>query len=433
MITSAKNQTLTFIIAILAAMPMLSLAQSQTATSLFDRYSSGVVQVRTIDLASGDKTSIGSGFSVDGGRYVATNFHVISLLIHAPETYRLELVDDEGKTIAATVAAIDVIHDLALLAPAREVARSLRLRATKPSQGDRIFSLGNPQDLGMTIIEGNYNGLVKKSRYQKILFSGSLNSGMSGGPAIDSSGRVLGINVSKGGEQISFLVPAEQLQTLIDNARRANPGDRTTPELQRPNFTEQIRTALYNDQSTFYSELLEDDWSLEGFGDLMLPQKISDTLKCWGHTVEDDDLLYESFHQHCQSNDAIYIEDDFYTGQFEYDYEWLETEELNTFQFYNALERRFNHKSQHSGSDEEDVSEYQCNTNIVKIAGSRWKVSSCFRAYQSYDDLYDALLLLAALDNSNSSAVLKASATGISQNSATALFAKLMGAIAWKP
>lgn len=413
--------------------PGLSSAQSQTASTLFDRYSSGVVQVRTIDLASGDKTSIGSGFSVDGGRYVATNFHVVSLLVHAPETYRLELVDDEGATIDATVAAIDVIHDLALLTPAREVARSLRLRTTTPDQGDRIFSLGNPQDLGMTIIEGNYNGLVKKSRYQKILFSGSLNSGMSGGPAIDSRGRVLGINVSKGGEQISFLVPAEQLQSVIDKARRDNSGNGDSSEYQRPNFVEQIRTALYNDQSTFYSELLEGEWSLEEFGGLMLPKKVSNTLKCWGHTVEDDDLLYESFHQHCQSNDAIYIDNDFYTGQFEYDFEWLETEQLNTFQFYNVIERRFSHKSQHSGSNEEDVSEYRCNTNVVSIADSRWKVSSCFRAYQNYDDLYDALLLMAALDNSNTSAVLKASATGISQNSATALFAKLMGAIAWKP
>ncbi|MFK7733483.1 MAG: serine protease [Pseudomonadales bacterium] len=433
MITSAKNQTLRLIITIVLLNSGVSFAQSQTASTLFDRYSSGVVQVRTIDLASGDKTSIGSGFSVDGGRYVATNFHVVSLLIHAPETYRLELVDDEGETIEATVAAIDVIHDLALLSPAREVTRSLRLRTTTPSQGDRIFSLGNPQDLGMTIIEGNYNGLVKKSRYQKILFSGSLNSGMSGGPAIDSRGRVLGINVSKGGEQISFLVPAEQLQFVIDKARRANLGSDNSSEFQRPDFVEQIRTALYNDQSTFYSKLLEDDWSLETFGGLMLPQKISNTLKCWGHTVEDDDLLYESFHQHCQSNDAIYIDDNFYTGQFEYDFEWLESNELNTFQFYNAVERRFSHKSQHSGSDEEDVSEYQCNTDIVSIADSRWKVSSCFRAYQSYDDLYDALLLMAALDSNNTSAVLKASATGISQNSATALFAKLMGAIAWKP
>lgn len=412
--------------------PGWCIAQSLTASTLFDRYSSGVVQVRTIDLASGDKTSIGSGFSVDGGRYVATNFHVISLLVHAPETYRLELVDDEGSTIEASVAAIDVIHDLALLAPAREVTRSLRLRTTTPDQGDRIFSLGNPQDLGMTIIEGNYNGLVKKSRYQKILFSGSLNSGMSGGPAIDSRGRVLGINVSKGGEQLSFLVPAEQLQSVIDEARRANPRTDNSSQFQRPDFSEQIRTALYNDQLAFYSELLEDEWSQEAFGGLMLPQKISDTLKCWGHTVEDDDLLYESFHQHCQSNDAIYIDNDFYTGQFEYDYEWLQSKKLNTFQFYNAVERRFNHKSQHSASDEEDVSEYQCNTNIVDIADSRWKVSSCFRAYQSYDDLYDALLLMAALDNTNTSAVLKASATGISQNSATALFAKLMGAIAWR-
>ena len=55
--------------------------------------------------------------------------------------------------------------------------------------------MGNPHDLGMTIIEGTYNGLIQTSRFQKILFSGSLNSGMSGGPAMDDKGRVIGVGV----------------------------------------------------------------------------------------------------------------------------------------------------------------------------------------------------------------------------------------------
>lgn len=416
--------------AVLMLLMAAHLAQAQTASSLFDRYRAGVFQVRTIDLASGDKSSIGSGFAVDDGALIATNFHVVSLQVHAPETYRLEVISDSGEVLPAELLAIDVVHDLALLSTGERAERSFRLRRSSPDQGERMFSLGNPQDLGMTIIEGNYNGLVNKSRYQKILFSGSLNAGMSGGPAIDARGRLLGINVAKGGEQISFLVPASRLDSMLLKLDRSANDENLEP--QTGNFKQQIRDDLYADQASFYRELIEKDWPLDDFGELQLPQKISDSLKCWGHTVEDDDIRYESFHQHCQSNDVIYISDDLYTGQFEFDYEWLSSDELNTFQFYQALENRFDHKLHGNAGDEKDVANYQCLTDMVSIDNSRWKVSSCFRAYKEYADLFDAVLLLASLDRSHEAGLIKASASGISRNSAKALFTKLMESIRWK-
>ena len=60
------------------------------------------------------------------------------------------------------------------------------------------------------MIEGTYNGLVRRSFYPQIFFGGSLSAGVSGGPALDEQGRVIGINVARrvDGEQVSFLVPA---------------------------------------------------------------------------------------------------------------------------------------------------------------------------------------------------------------------------------
>ena len=78
------------------------------------------------------------------------------------------------------------------------------------AQGERIYSLGNPLDVGFAVIEGTYNGLVERSFYPTIFFAGSLNPGVSGGPTLDGQGAVIGVNVAarRDGEQVSFLVPA---------------------------------------------------------------------------------------------------------------------------------------------------------------------------------------------------------------------------------
>jgi hypothetical protein len=48
---------------------------------------------------------------------------------------------------------------------------------------------------------------------------------MSGGPALDEQGRVMGVNVAtrRDGQQISFLVPAAFAEALVERARRAAP------------------------------------------------------------------------------------------------------------------------------------------------------------------------------------------------------------------
>ena len=162
-----------------------ALAEDSAAKALFDAVQDRVYQVRVIDVASGDKYSIGSGFLVSDTGYIATNFHVVSSFVHEPEKYRLEYVRHDGAVGPLRLMATDVIHDLALVFSGDAPATFLPLATGPVANGDRIYSMGNPHDLGMTIIEGTYNGLVENSRYKKILFSGSLNPGMSGGPALN--------------------------------------------------------------------------------------------------------------------------------------------------------------------------------------------------------------------------------------------------------
>ena len=89
------------------------------------------------------------------------------------------------------------------------------------SKGERLYSMGNPLDLGFTIIEGTYNGLVDRTYNDRVHFSGALNPGMSGGPTVTAEGQVVGVNVAtrRGGQLLSFLVPARYAAALLQRVR----------------------------------------------------------------------------------------------------------------------------------------------------------------------------------------------------------------------
>lgn len=410
------------IIVLCGLFPHAGQLAAATATTIFDNAQKLVYQIRVIDIASGDKYSIGSGFLVNDEGYVATNFHVVSSFVHEPEKYRLEYVTYDGSVGELSLLATDVVHDLALAFTGEPSPMFLPLATSELSQGDRIYSMGNPHDLGMTIIEGTYNGLVEDSRYQKILFSGSLNPGMSGGPALNADGEVVGVNVSKGGEQISFLVPVAHLAALLKESLSM---------LVRRDHNSEITAALLADQQEFYQDLMNTPLTTKSMGDLQVPGKLLESLRCWGHTVDEDDKKYDAVHQHCKSEDQIFVSEDLYVGDFYYDYELISTQELNRFQFYHLLEERFDHRGFSNAGDKEQVSKIQCHSEVVTMNGGSWKISTCFRAYKKYEGLYDASMSMVSLDYNDLAAIVKIGAMGVSLDNALAIFQHIAGAVTW--
>ena len=393
-----------------------------SASSLFKAMETMVYQVKVIDIASDDKATIGSGFNAGSSGLVATNYHVISSALLEPDKYRISLVTNDEDEIDAKIVNVNVLHDLAILSPAQTRDSAISFAVKEPIRGERIFSIGNPQDLGMSVVEGNFNGLVKTSRFRRLLFSGSLNPGMSGGPAFNQAGELIGINVATGGEQLSFLVPAVKLQELISES---------VSDLNQE-FIKKIENDLFEEQNQFYGELSANEWKIQDFGKLNLPHDLNAAMKCWGHNVDDEDIEYEAFHQHCRSEEYIYLDSGFYTGNFTYDYEWIESESLNAMQFYSVVESRFTHGDAGNAYYEEDTTSFSCESDFVEINDITWKVSSCFRRYLEFSSLYDATLLMVSLNDNNSAAVLKMGATGVSKTNALKLFEKLMGATQWK-
>ena len=105
----------------------------------------------------------------------------------------MELRRADGTSEHLELVNFDVVNDLALVKTKQPVSSALAfsLADALPQQGVPIYSLGNPHDFGMIVVPGTFNGLKTNSFYQRIHFTGSINPGMSGGPAVDGRGHVI--------------------------------------------------------------------------------------------------------------------------------------------------------------------------------------------------------------------------------------------------
>src|SRR5690606_26359223 len=148
-------------------------------------------------------------------------------------------------------------------------------------------------------------------------FSGSLNPGMSGGPALGRDGRVVGINVSTAGNQISFLVPVEHLKALHDR-HVASPG----AEDFLSSAAAHIGGQLLESQARNMETLLSAGWESMPFGPLVVPGRIHPALKCWGARAHEDGDPFRHYASLCETQDTIFLDDGFHTGTYGYRYDY---------------------------------------------------------------------------------------------------------------
>jgi serine protease Do len=191
----------------------------------------------TIEVHSGNdgaRASLGSGYLVSQGGLIVTNYHVVSAYVDEPARYSLR-ARGVGGDIAVRLRRFDVVNDLALLEASGVRAAPLPIASAEPPPGSPVVSFGNPEGLGLSLIEGIFNGFAEKGLVDRMLLSMPLNAGMSGGPILDAHGRVIGTNVSIKwlSNSLSFGVPASKLQALLDGPPVALDAKSLTSELSR--------------------------------------------------------------------------------------------------------------------------------------------------------------------------------------------------------
>jgi hypothetical protein len=402
-------------------------AQNQTRDSdvIFERHSPAVVQVRIVQLDSGGKASIGSAFAVASGRRLITNFHVVSEVVHHPDRYRAELLDGEAAR-AVTLLAFDVVNDLAVLEPEVPHGASLELGAVPLRKGTRLYALGNPFDLGLSIVEGTHNGLLEHSRYRRIHFTGSLNPGMSGGPTLVADGSVAGVNVATAGNQVSFLVPAGAVRELLDRTLAAG----FSPVADA---TEELRRQLDEYQAEYIGDLLARPLELVKMGPYAAPTRPAPYFNCWGDSLHEDDDRYEAFAHHCTTDDGVFVSRERTLSIVNLQHQHVRSSELTPSQFYALLGQFFENNHSSLWGSEDDLTEFRCRTRFVRSAGLVLKTSFCARRYLVLSGLYDVVFKAAALGQRDAGFDTALVLSGVSLENAERLARRHLEALEWTP
>ncbi|WP_460549280.1 S1C family serine protease [Comamonas piscis] len=363
-----------------------------------------LVQIRTLRRQTNTQSSTGSGFFVSEDGLLITNYHVISQLALEPERHRAVLVSVSGQEAPVQLLAIDVLHDLALLrvAPAKEGAEAsaehrysalpLRPSSRPLSGGERIFSLGNPLDVGFAITEGTYNGLVQRSFYPRIFFGGTLNPGMSGGPAIDTQGRVVGVNVAKqlGAEQLSFLVPVEFVEQLLAHGREATP--------VKGAMHAEVTRQLMAHQKDLVDRVLSGNTRSERYGPYRVPVPSETLARCWGDGRERrSESLFDFERSQCRIDSEVFTGDGD-VGGLGMRYEAYDAPRLSPWQFAHTYGSSFANEPMRKRGNRVRTG-YECREDFVAgDAQLPLRAVVCMAAYRKFSGLYDLTVLAVSVD-----------------------------------
>ena len=400
------------------------LVMAEDAEQLFSAYKPALYQIRLIEKASDSKSSIGSGFQINQDGVIATNYHVISGFVQHPNKYHLEYLDQQGNKAPLIVLDVDVINDLAIVKRAANDEPSFMLALAEPSQGEKIFSLGNPHDLGMIVVPGTYNGLKKRSFYDRIHFTGSVNPGMSGGPTVNEKGEVIGINVATAGNQIGFLVPLDKLKTLYDDYLEKG----TAVEDLKKRIGEQ----LIANQQEFMQQVLSAQWQVKKLGSANVPGEITEFIRCWGDSNADKrEAKYLSASSSCAMGEQIYLSSNFRSGDVRMQYKWLKTEELNRYQFYNMYRHALSGLRADNRATKNDVTEFSCSQELINVVVTRSKAVICSRAYKEYPGLFDVAFIAASYDKDYQGLVSEFNLSGVDKTLALQFAEKFMESATW--
>ena len=209
-------------------MPPANDAVAPREEDLLDAYSRAVVRVvedvgpAVVSIGRTSRrgpAGAGSGvvFTPDG--YVLTNAHV------AAGAHQLELGFTDGSTCSAQLVGVDHATDLAVVrATGRTLSHAPFGSSAALRVGQLVVAIGNPLGFSSTVSAGVVSALGRTMRAKDghamegiIQSDVALNPGNSGGPLVDSRGRVVGINTAiiLGAQGISFSVPIDTATWVV--------------------------------------------------------------------------------------------------------------------------------------------------------------------------------------------------------------------------
>ena len=194
-----------------------------TVGDIYERIHEGVVEVSG-GSEFGPGRSQGSGFVYDEEGHIITNQHVVA------GASAISVRFSDGTTRDAQLVGADPSTDLAVVdvdAPASALTPIPLGNSSAVRVGDTVVALGSPFGLQGTITSGIVSALHRQMTApnnftinDSIQTDAAINHGNSGGPLVDSRGRVIGVNAqiesdSGGSDGVGFAIPSDTVRSIV--------------------------------------------------------------------------------------------------------------------------------------------------------------------------------------------------------------------------
>jgi S1-C subfamily serine protease len=142
------------------------------------------------------------------GSDLVTNFHVVEDA-WSSGTVKVDVRHDD-RILTGTIMRVDPSNDLAVV----HISQQLSVLTTidnRPKLGSPVMAVGSPLGLTGTVSIGVVSGFRSLEGSDYIQFSAPISPGNSGGPVVDSHGRVVAVATAKlvgtGVEALSLAIP----------------------------------------------------------------------------------------------------------------------------------------------------------------------------------------------------------------------------------
>jgi len=183
-----------------------------------------------------EQEGIGTGFIVDSKGIVITNNHVV-----CDNEIDYAVVTKDNKTLNVKQIDLDPANDIAILKVEGGNLPALELGSSDPSSlkpGQRVIAIGNALGQfqnsvtvgvvsglgrGITAGGGNCSNQIGKETLQNVIQTdAALNPGNSGGPLLDLSGKVVGVNfaISTSAQNVGFVIPIDRVKVILDQYKK---------------------------------------------------------------------------------------------------------------------------------------------------------------------------------------------------------------------
>jgi S1-C subfamily serine protease len=406
---------------------LAELPLSNAARVRLDQARASVVQIRGFLGGAASSAFHGSGFAVSADGLIITNYHVVADAVLHPQRYRLEYLTADDRSGRLRVYAVDVRNDLAVVKAEELRLPPLRLRTAIPQQGARAYSIGFPLNLGLTITEGVANGLVASGFDQRIHYTGAINSGMSGGPALDAGGGVYGVNVSviAARQLVGFVVPARHIDALLR---------RSGQPLDQQFSAQQVRNMVALQALSHEAAILEPGPRAPAtqtvFG-YQLPTHMGPAFECSANGASEAQRRLQVETISCSARAGVLLQADLEVGNVQFRHRAVRAQGLSPLQFAQRL-NAMSGEYRRAGLARH-VADYACKNALVALDGFDARVMVCARQYRLFSGLYDLAVTVTSINSTERAVVTQLDLRGVGFEPGMQFVRRFMGTMQWLP